>query len=126
MVFELLNIPSTIGGAAWILVQTIVIFAVIVISDHIIAHGVGIKHALIMSFVAYFLAPLILVMASLGGFSMPYIHLIIPLVVWVILGEILLEGDMKDKAIVGVIAYVTYVLLSLSGLQAAVISMVPF
>ncbi len=126
MAFELLNIPSNVGGATWILVQTIVIFAVIVISDHIIAHGVGVKHALIMSFVAYFLAPLILVGASLGGFSLPFIQFIIPLIVWVILGEILLEGDMKDKAIVGVLAYVTYLVLSLSGLQATIISMVPF
>lgn len=119
----LLNIPSTIGGVAWILVQTIIIFAVIVISDHFIAHGVGIKHALLMSFVAYFLAPLILVGASMSGFVMPFIQYIIPLVVWVILGEILLEGDMKDKAIVGVLAYVTYLVLGFSGLQATVISM---
>src|SRR3989338_4579676 len=102
MAFELLGVPSSIADVVWLVVQAIIIFAVIVVSNHIIAHGVGMKHALIMSFAAYFLVPLIFFGMMSSGFALPYVGFVIPLIVWIILGEVLLEGDMKDKAIVEV------------------------
>ncbi len=125
MTMEFLGVPSSIADVVWLVVQSLIILVVIVVSDHIIAHGVGIKHALIMSFGAYFLVPLILFGMMFSGFVLPYVGFIIPLIVWIILGEVLLEGDMKDKAIVGVIAYVAYLALAFSGLQGVVTSVVP-
>lgn len=125
MALELLGVPSSIADVIWLAVQAIIIFVVIVVSDHIIAHGVGIKHAIIMSFAAFLLVPLILFFTASGGFMLPYLGYVIPLIVWIILGEILLEGDMKNKAIVGVIAYVAYLALAFSGLQSMVTSVVP-
>lgn len=125
MVLDLLGL-SSVGGIVWLVVQALIIFAVIIVSGRIIAHHVGIKHALIMSFAAFFLVPLIIIGLSFGGYVLPQMQYLIPLVVWIILGEILLEGDLKNKAIVGAIAYVAYLALSFSGIGAAVVGMVPF
>ena len=86
------GVPTTIGGLVWLLVQTFAVFLVIMIADRLISHGVETKHALILSFAAYFLPGLLILGLSIAGISLPgSIILVLPLIVWIGLGEVLLE-----------------------------------
>ena len=120
------GVPTTIGGLVWLFVQTFAVFLVIVVADRLISHGVEIKHALILSFAAYFLPGLLILGLSLVGVSLPNaIVLVLPLLLWIGLGELLLEGDFKGKLIVAVIAYVTFFAINASPLRSFVMSVVP-
>ena len=120
------GIPSTVGGIAWLFVQTIIVFIVIVIADRLISHGVDARHALILSFAAYFLPGLVLFGLNIAGVSLPgSILLVLPLLIWIGLGELLLEGDFKSKLIVAVIAYVAFFAINASPLQQFVTSLIP-
>ncbi len=120
------GIPMSIGGIVWLFVQTFIVFIVIVIADRVISHGVETKHALILSFAAYFLPGLILFGFNLAGILLPSsILLVIPLLVWIGLGELMLSGDFKTKLIVAIIGYVAFFALNASPLRAIVTSLVP-
>mgnify|MGYP001614001766 CR=1 FL=1 len=122
----ILGIPASIGGIVWLFVQTFIVFIVIVIADRVISHGVETKHALILSFAAYFLPGLILFGLIIAGIMLPSsILLVVPLVVWVLLGELVLQGDFKSKLIVAVIAYVAFFALNASPLPSIVVSLIP-
>lgn len=129
MAFEFLSIfgiPTTIGGIVWLFVQTLIVFLVIVVADRLIAHGVETKHAIILSFVAYFLPGLLFFGLNIAGISLPgSILLVLPLIVWIGLGELLLSGDFKSKLIVAVIAYVAFFAINASPLRSFVTSLVP-
>ena len=118
---SLLGIP-TIGHAVWYVVQSIIIFFVIVIIDRLVAHGVDAKHAIYMSFGAFFIGQLIPLILALIDLSIPSI--LVTLIIWIILSESLLEGDTKEKLIVGVIAFVAFIALDLSPLNGMVVDLV--
>ena len=120
------SIPTTVGGIVWLFVQTFIVFIIIVIADRVISHGVEMKHALILTFAAYFLSQLIPLGLAIVGVQLPSsIFLVLPLIVWIGLGELLLSGDFKTKLIVAVIAYVAFFALNASPLRSIVISLVP-
>ena len=129
MAFEFLGtfgIPSTLGGVLWLFVQTLIVFLVILIADRVISHGVEIRHALILSFAAYFLPGLILLGLNFAGINLPgFVLLVLPVIVWIALGEVLLGGDFKSKLIVAVIAYATFLVINALPLQIFVTSIVP-
>lgn len=106
-------IPLSVAGIVATLVNALLAFVVILVIDKVIAHNLEPKKALIISLVALFLTPV------LGAFAASYIALpdlvfayVMPLLVWVVLGEILLEGDMTAKLKVMVIAFIVYIVLS--------------
>ncbi len=120
------GVPTTIGGIVWLFVQTFIVFLVIVLADRLISHGVETKHAIILSFAAYFLPGLLILGISIAGISLPgSILLVLPLVVWIGLGEVLLSGDFKNKLIVAVIGYVAFFAINASPLPSIVTSLVP-
>ena len=122
----IIGVPSTIGGVVWLVVQTLIVFLVIVIADRAISHGVEMKHALILSVAAYFLPGLLLFGLNIAGMLLPgSILLVLPLLVWIGLGELLLEGDFKNKLIVAIIAYVVFLAINASPLPSIVMSYVP-
>lgn len=117
---------TTIADVLWLFVQTLIIFVVIVIADRVVSHGVDIKHALILSFAAYFLVLLLPFGLSLTGISLPYFVIaVLPILVWIALGEILLEGDFKTKLIVAVIAYAAYIIINVLPVHSFVTSLIP-
>jgi len=114
-------VPLTISGVISLLIQVFIGFVVIIFVDKLIAHEIEAKHAIIMSVGAYFIAPIFLSILSIVGIVIPFGFVIIPLIVWIILGEILLEADFKSKFIVTVIAFSIYfVLIHLIGLPGIV------
>lgn len=107
-------------GILGLIINVVVISVVLIILDRFIAHEIAVKHSVIMAAIAYFLAPLSMVLLSQYGISIPFGHYIIPLVIWIALGEILLKSDMKKKAIVAAAAFITYTVLTISGLVGAI------
>ena len=125
MVDVLSFMPMTLGGIIATLVNVLIIFLALVIADKIIAHNAGVKRLLIMALIAFFLAPILGSLIA-GYVAIPYVGLILPLVVWIILGELLIkEADMKTKLKVVVVAFVIYTFLSLY-LTPIILSLLPF
>lgn len=125
MVDVLSFVPMTLGGIIATLVNVLIIFLALVIADKVIAHNVNMKRLLIMALIAFFLVPIL--GSLIAGFAtIPFIGLILPLVVWIILGELLIrEADMKTKLKVVVVAFVVYTFLSMY-LTPVIISLMPF
>jgi hypothetical protein len=71
-----------------------------------------------MALLAYFLTPLIS-----GMINIVTVPFVLPLIIWIILGEIMLKDiEIKKKAMVAIVAYVIFLLMTFLGLQNLVIS----
>lgn len=110
MAFEYL---LSIGYIVSLLISAAVAFIAIAIVGKLIAHNIEAKHSFIMAIVALFVTPII------GTFIVQYIAIpyfgafILPLIVWIALGEVLLQADTVTKLKVAVIAFVVYLVLSI-------------
>jgi hypothetical protein len=123
------GIPLTIGGIIGLLIDAIIVTIVIIISDKIIAHGIEAKHAFIMAFASYFLAIILMLGLAFANIVLPSLLAvyIIPLLVWVVLGELLLKSaDRKKRLEVAVVAFVIYTILTFVGVPAMLYSFIPF
>ncbi len=122
------GIPLSISGLIGLFINVIITTVAIIIADKIIAHEIEGKHAFIMAFVAYFVTPLLLTGLALVNIVLPSVAVlyIIPLVVWIGLGEILLKADFKAKLIVAVLAFVIYAALTAIGIPAMMYNLIPF
>ncbi len=106
-------LPLSFGGIIATLIDAIIAFAVIVIIDKFIGHNFEPKRTFAMAIIALFLGPIISV-SILGSTTLPgfFSVYIVPLVLWIILGELLLKGEgMKTKLEVTIIAFVVYSVL---------------
>ncbi len=123
-----LEIMAFLSFAAIIatLLSSLVAFVALVISDKFIAHGIEAKKLLIISIVALFVAPLAGSLLSSYVLIPLYIHAyLLPLAIWIILGEILLSEDRMTKLKVAAVGWVVYLLLSLT-VAPYVFALIPF
>lgn len=104
-----LALPISTSLAATYLINTLLAFAAVVLSDRIIAHEVELKHALIISVIALFVTPML---APYIGVFDRGLAIVLSFVVWVIAGEILLRADYATKFKVLAIAFFVYYILS--------------
>jgi hypothetical protein len=77
-----------------------------------------------MAALAYFVSPLVLIFL---GISIPFAGIVIPLVVWILLGEVLLKGSSAGfvgRLKVGAVAFVIYLILNLIGVSGMIASIV--
>ncbi len=105
-----LSLPISMSLATAYLINTLLAFVAVVLSDRIIAHEVEAKHALILAVMAFFVAPML---APYIGVYDRGIAIILSFVVWVLLGEALLRADLGTKFKVLAIAFVVYYILSI-------------
>lgn len=113
-------IPNTVGGAIALLVQILIIWVIIILSDKLIVHRIEAKHSIILAVLAYFVSPLVL---AFGGISIPFAGIIIPLIVWVVLSELLLRGlgtTVVTRLKVAAIAFVIYFILNYAGITGLI------
>jgi len=124
-------VPLSIGGVISLLINALLVFIVLVVVNKIIEHEMEAKHSLIMAFLALFLAPLAMAVIAMTGVSavIPYFGIIamfvIPLLVWILLGELLLKGDRMEKLKVVLIAFVVYFILNFIGVSIMIRSLIP-
>src|SRR3989338_2518738 len=103
-------LPLSAGGIIATLIDALIAFAVIVIVDKFIGHNFEPKRTFVMALIALFVGPIISI-SILGSTTLPgFVSLyVVPLVLWIILGELLLQGEsMKTKLEVTIIAFVVY------------------
>ena len=118
-------IPSSIGGVVWLIVQSAFVFLAIVLAEKFVTYNIQMQHAFILSVVAYFAAPLATYAVSYTGIILPsFIGLLLPLLVWIALGEVLIEGDLKSRAMVAIVAYGAYIIINVLPLKDVVLSAV--
>lgn len=117
-------IPLTVGGILGILVQALLAFVVILIVDALMTRELQVKRVLIMALVALFAVPLII---SNIGLSLPWymIAYILPLIVWIILSEILLKGDLKTKFLIAVVAFAVFIAVDFIGVAGMIQGLLP-
>ena len=115
----------SIGGIISLIVNVIVTAIAIMIADKLISHEISVKNSFIMAFIVYLILPLILSFAV--GFvpEIAAFFVILPLIAWIILGEIMLKAGMKQKAIVAIIAYAVNIFLSIY-VSGIILSFIPF
>ncbi|MBI2971589.1 MAG: hypothetical protein HYY37_04205 [Candidatus Aenigmarchaeota archaeon] len=124
----LLGVPLTPAGIVALLAQALVTALAILISDRLIAHNFEVKHAVMMSFAAYFVTPLAFAGIALSGFEVPALvaRYVVPLLVWIALGEILLQsGDMVTKLKVAGVGFAVYIIMLQVGVAQLISSALP-
>jgi|SRR3989344_4636827 len=108
------------------LINAVVAALALIISDKFIAHQIDAKRILIMALLAMFVAPLL---ASLAfGFTSvagPIAVYLVPLLVWIILGEVMLSAERMVKLKVAAVGFFVYVLLSMM-LTPYLYAVIPF
>jgi hypothetical protein len=130
MAFE--NLLS-IGYVFSLLVSAVVAFIAIIVSNKVIAHNIEAKHSFIMAIVALFITPIVLGFAF-SALALPVLVVagveiisgfLLPLIVWIVLGQLLLEADRTTKIKVVIIAFVVYLILSVF-LTPVIFGLIPF
>ncbi|MFH0948982.1 MAG: hypothetical protein V1802_00670 [Candidatus Aenigmatarchaeota archaeon] len=121
------GIPLSVGYYIGLLVDALIVFVVLIIADKLVAHNFEIKRTLILAIVALFLTPIITsfigTAITLPSFVFIYI---LPLIVWIVLGEILLkEAGIMAKLKVIVIAFVVWTILNYAGIPGMLMAMLP-
>jgi hypothetical protein len=132
MVWSLLEpfgVFLSVGGIIGLFINAVVTSIAIVIADKVIAHNIEFKHAFIMAIAAFFITPMFITGLMLAGF---YIDLslslyVLPLLVWIILSELLLQSEVKTKLYVALFAFVVFLVLrDVVGLPAMLYSVIGF
>ena len=77
-------IPLSLGGVIGLLINVVIITIVLAVADKVLAHEMSLKKSFIMALVAYLVVTIIL---SAAEISFEFSGYIIPLVVWVVLGQ---------------------------------------
>jgi len=118
-VSQLFSFAYPVSSVVSLLIETFLVAAAISLSSAVIAHRIEFKRIIIMAVLAYFLTPLIC-----GMINVVAIPFVMPLLIWIVLGEVMLKDiDVKKKAMVAILAYVIFLAATLLGLQSAVISL---
>ena len=122
-------LPLSLVGIIGLLITTLIIFIALIIADKIIAHEMDIKHVLIMAFLCAFIVPIITAIALPflpipAGFGQIFYYGF-PLLSWVVLGEILLGGEFKEKLAVAFIAFAVFTALQMFGISATIMGFLP-
>lgn len=113
----------SIGGIIGLLVNVVIITIILAIADKLIAHEMSIKNSFIMALIAYLVVPIVLAFANI---TFAFSNYVIPLVVWIILGEVLLKGDRKGKLIAAAVAFIIYLVLMLVGVTGIIAGLLSF
>ena len=127
MVFETIpfDIAFPVASITALIVESALITLAIALADFAISHGIELKRILMMSGLAYLLVPIV---GSLLGSYLPALTIyLLPLLVWVILGEIFLkELDFRKKAIVAGLGYIIFLIFGIIQLPGIIISLLAF
>lgn len=115
-------VPTSVAGIVGLLVSTAVIFIAILLSDAIIGHEMEMKQILVMSFLAYFLTPL--AQALLARYIPVVGFVLMPLLVWFVLGQIILKKDAVTNMKIAVVAFIIYQILLYTKIVSIIVGLV--
>ncbi|MBS3056518.1 MAG: hypothetical protein J4473_03740 [Candidatus Aenigmarchaeota archaeon] len=115
-----------------LLIDAMIAFLGIIVADKIIAHKIEAKRALILAFIAYFAVPVAVflispIITSLGVpeiVNMIFFAYMLPLIIWIVLSELIIDAGIKEKLIIAGIAFAIYTVLTVSGVVYMILSSV--
>jgi len=99
-----------------------VITAVLLVTEKFLAHEMAVRNSFIMGFIAYLIVPLVFAFA---GISIPFAGIIVPLIVWIALGEVLLKGSRAGRLKAAAVAFIVYLALSMVGVPGMIAAFIP-
>ena len=103
----------SIGWVISTLVNALVAAIALIISDKFIAHQIDAKRIFIMALVAMFVAPLLASLALGLAAAGPIVIYLVPLLIWILLGEVLLQAERMVKLKVAAVGFFVYIILSI-------------
>src|SRR3989338_738193 len=115
-------IPFSLGGIIGLLIDVVVITAVLLVTEKFLAHEMAVRNSFIMGFIAYLIVPLVFAFA---GISIPFAGIIVPLIVWIALGEVLLKGSRAGRLKAAAVAFIVYLALSMVGVPGMIAAFIP-
>lgn len=92
------------------LIDALIACIAIIIADTVIAHNIEAKKALILALLSFFVVPMALPMLGIGALGSV---IAVSAIVWIGLGELILEADRMTKLKVLIIAFVVYYVISI-------------
>jgi hypothetical protein len=107
---DIFGLSLTVSSVLLYLINALIAWIALIIADSIIAHNVEAKKTLILSLASFFVVPLVLPLLGLGALGAT---IVVSAVVWIGLGELLLESDKMIKLKVLIIGFVVYYVVSL-------------
>ncbi|MBI3190270.1 hypothetical protein HYZ41_01050 [archaeon] len=116
-------IPLSLGGIIGLLINVVIITIVLALADKFLAHEMSFKKSFIMAIIAYLAVPIIL---AASGISFEFSGYIIPLIIWIVLGQFLLKGGHKKKLIAAAVAFIVWIILMFAGVPGILATMIPF
>ncbi|MCD6092849.1 MAG: hypothetical protein J7J38_02415 [Candidatus Aenigmarchaeota archaeon] len=116
------DITAPVSSTISLLVECVVITISLSLANLLVEHGIEIKRIIPMALIAYFVTPIV---GSLIAPSIPIISYLLPLVIWVILGEfILTDIEVKKKALIAALGYAIFFVLTYINLQGLIFSLI--
>jgi len=116
------DITAPVSSTISLLIECIVITISLSLANLLVEHGIEIKRIIPMALIAYFVTPIV---GSLIAPSIPIISYLLPLVIWVILGEIILTDiEVKKKALIAALGYAIFFVLTYINLQGLIFSLI--
>lgn len=101
------------------LIELFLVFLAVYLASKLLRIEIRTSRLALMAILSYFLVP------AISGF-LPFVILpyLTPLIAWLILGELLLTStNPKNRALLAIIAYLIYACLILSGIHAALLTL---
>ena len=107
---DVFGLPLSINSILFYLIDALIAWIAIIISDKVIAHEIEAKRTLVLALAAFFIVPLALQLLEIGAL-IPAI--IVSLIVWIGLGELILEEiSFGTKLKVLIVAFGVYYAIS--------------
>ena len=107
---DIFGLSLSVSSVLLYLINALLAWIALIVSDSIIAHNIEAKKTLILSLAAFFIVPLLLPIVGLGALGAT---IVVSAVVWIGLGELILEADSTEKLKVLAIGFAVYYVISL-------------
>jgi hypothetical protein len=110
MSLDIFGLSLSISTILIYLIDALIAWIAIIISDKIIAHEIEPKKSLVLALASFLVVPIALPMLGIGALGSV---IVVSAIVWIGLGELILEADRMTKLKVLIIAFVVYYIISI-------------
>jgi hypothetical protein len=107
---DIFGLSLSINSVLIYLVNALIAWVALIAADTVIAHNIEAKKTLVLSLAAFFVVPFFLPLLGLGALGST---IVVSAIVWIGLGELILEADWTTKLKVLLIGFVVYYVVSL-------------
>ena len=107
---DIFGLSLSVNTTLTYLIHALIAWIAVILADRIIAHDIEAKKSLVLALAAFFVVPVVLPMLEIGAIVSA---IVLSAIVWVGLGELILEAEWSTKLKVLAIAFVVYYIISI-------------